>query len=182
MSAPCEPRATAPASAPPPPVPPVPPVASATASAPAARRPALDWRIRFAGLSLIWGFSFLLIKVGTEGYAPFQVTFGRLLSGTAVLVAAMMLRRERLPRSARTWGHLTVAALLLNALPFSLFSYAELTIPSTLAGICNATSPLGTLRSSGRHVRCSGADVRYRGGLDVGVAVLGGEVDVLGGR
>ncbi|WP_239487031.1 DMT family transporter, partial [Streptomyces durocortorensis] len=136
MSAPCEPRATAPASAPPPP-PPAPP-----ASAPAARRPALDWRIRFAGLSLIWGFSFLLIKVGTDGYAPFQVTFGRLLAGTAVLVAAMAMRRERLPRSARTWGHLTVAALLLNALPFSLFSYAELTIPSTLAGICNATSPL----------------------------------------
>ncbi len=54
----------------------------------------------------------------------------------------MAMRRERLPRSARTWGHLTVAALLLNALPFSLFSYAELTIPSTLAGICNATSPL----------------------------------------
>ncbi|MEU5560279.1 DMT family transporter [Streptomyces globisporus] len=141
MSAPCEPRATAPASAPPS-LPPLPPEPSATATAPAARRPALDWRIRFAGLSLIWGFSFLLIKVGTEGYAPFQVTFGRLLAGTAVLVAAMAMRRERLPRSARTWGHLTVAALLLNALPFSLFSYAELTIPSTLAGICNATSPL----------------------------------------
>ncbi|RPK67421.1 putative DMT superfamily transporter inner membrane protein [Streptomyces sp. ADI96-02] len=110
--------------------------------APPARRTAVDWRIRFAALSIIWGFSFLLIKVGTEAYAPFQVTFGRLLAGTAVLVAAMAVRRERLPRSARTWGHLTVAAFFLNALPFSLFSYAELTIPSTLAGICNATSPL----------------------------------------
>lgn len=98
--------------------------------------------VRFGVLSLIWGFSFLLIKVGTEGYAPFQVTFGRLLFGTAVLVAAMALKRERLPRGARTWGHLAVAALLLNALPFSLFAYSELTIPSTLAGICNATSPL----------------------------------------
>ncbi|MFI1188180.1 DMT family transporter [Streptomyces californicus] len=152
MSAPCEPAATPPASPPPPPVPSAPtaplPPPTATARAPladrrpAAPRPALDWRVRFGALSLIWGFSFLLIKVGTEGYAPFQVTFGRLLAGTAVLVAAMAMRRERLPRSARTWGHLTVAALLLNALPFSLFSYAELTIPSTLAGICNATSPL----------------------------------------
>ncbi|WAZ20275.1 DMT family transporter [Streptomyces cinnabarinus] len=105
-------------------------------------RSLLDWRLRFAALSLIWGFSFLLIKVGTDGYAPFQVTFGRLLFGTAVLAVAMTVRRERLPRGARTWGHLTVAALLLNALPFSLFAYAELTIPSTLAGICNATSPL----------------------------------------
>ncbi|WP_405696426.1 DMT family transporter [Streptomyces sp. NBC_01185] len=105
-------------------------------------RRALDWRVRFAALSLIWGFSFLLIKVGTDGYAPFQVTFGRLLSGTAVLAVAMAVRRERLPRSGRTWGHLFVAAFFLNALPFSLFAYAELTIPSTLAGICNATSPL----------------------------------------
>ncbi|MEU9141664.1 DMT family transporter [Streptomyces sp. NPDC048404] len=106
------------------------------------RRTALDWRIRFGVLSLIWGFSFLLIKVGTHGYAPFQVTFGRLLFGSAVLVAAMAVKRERLPSGARTWGHLAVAALLLNALPFSLFAYSELTIPSTLAGICNATSPL----------------------------------------
>lgn len=106
------------------------------------RRTALGWRIRFGVLALIWGFSFLLIKVGTEGYAPFQVTFGRLLFGTAVLAAAMAVKRERLPRGARTWGHLAVAAFLLNALPFSLFAYSELTIPSTLAGICNATSPL----------------------------------------
>lgn len=111
-----------------------------TVTAPRART--LDWRLRFGVLSLIWGFSFLLIKVGTDGYAPFQVTLGRLVFGTAVLAAAMAVRHERLPRGVRTWAHLTVAALLLNALPFSLFAYAELTVPSTLAGICNATSPL----------------------------------------
>nr|WP_240495504.1 DMT family transporter [Streptomyces showdoensis] len=109
---------------------------------PSRRRPSLDWRVRFGVLALIWGFSFLFIKVGTEGFAPFQVTFGRLLFGTAVLAVALAVKRDRLPRGARTWGHLTVAAFLLNALPFSLFSYAELTIPSTLAGICNATTPL----------------------------------------
>ncbi|MEU0006066.1 DMT family transporter [Streptomyces sp. NPDC006314] len=105
-------------------------------------RARLDWRLRFGALSLIWGFSFLLIKVGTGGYAPFQVTLGRLVFGTAVLAAAMAVKRERLPRGTRLWGHLAVAAFLLNALPFSLFAYSELTIPSTLAGICNATSPL----------------------------------------
>ncbi|MFF5452589.1 DMT family transporter [Streptomyces sp. NPDC012950] len=120
--------------------PPSVPVAPVTPSAPASRL--LDWRVRFGALALIWGFSFLFIKVGTEGFAPFQVTFGRLLFGTAVLVVALAVKRDRLPRGARVWGHLTVAAFLLNALPFSLFAYAELTIPSTLAGICNATTPL----------------------------------------
>ncbi|MFD1831139.1 DMT family transporter [Streptomyces desertarenae] len=123
---------SAPAARPPSPVP----------SPPGARRPVLDWRIRFAVLCLIWGFSFLLIKVGTHGYAPLQVTLGRMVFGTAVLGAVLLVRRERLPKGVRTWGHLTVAAFLLNALPFTLFAYAELTISSTLAGICNATTPL----------------------------------------
>lgn len=116
---------------------PAPPTAPAP---PRVRR--VGWRVRFAVLSLIWGFSFLLIKVGTEAYAPLQVTLGRLVFGTLLLAGALAVRRDRLPRGARVWGHLTVAAFLLNAVPFTLFAYAELTIPSTLAGICNATSPL----------------------------------------
>ncbi|MCJ0873911.1 DMT family transporter [Streptomyces sp. AP-93] len=111
-----------------------------TAKAPATAR--LDWRLRFAILSVIWGFSFLLIKVGTEAYAPFQVALGRVFFGALALLTVLLIRREPLPRGRRTWAHLSVAALLLNTAPFSLFAYAELSIPSSLAGICNATSPL----------------------------------------
>nr|WP_244933826.1 DMT family transporter [Streptomyces kasugaensis] len=105
-------------------------------------RRAMGWRLRFAVLCLVWGFSFLFIKVGNRGFAPLQVTLGRVGFGALVLVVMLLVTRERLPRSARVWGHLAIAALLLNVLPFSLFAYSELTIPSTLAGICNATSPL----------------------------------------
>ncbi|MGW7279613.1 DMT family transporter [Streptomyces sp. NPDC054844] len=116
-------------------------MSSSVAFSPAARR-AFDWRLRFGFLSLVWGFSFLFMKVGTESFAPFQVTLGRLVFGTAVVAVAMAAKRERLPRGTWTWVHLTVAGFLLNALPFSLFAFSELTIPSSLAGICNATSPL----------------------------------------
>ncbi|MFE3886057.1 DMT family transporter [Streptomyces lydicus] len=111
-------------------------------AAPKSTGRALGWPLRFAVLSLVWGFSFLFIKVGTQGFAPLQVTLGRVAFGALVLLFVVVLRRERLPRSRRIWAHLTVAAFFLNALPFSLFAYSELTIPSTLAGICNATSPL----------------------------------------
>ncbi|MFJ3911149.1 DMT family transporter [Streptomyces vinaceus] len=107
-----------------------------------ARTARVDWRVRFAVLSVVWGFSFLLIKVGTEAYAPFQVALGRVFFGALALLTVLLVRREPLPRGRRTWAHLFVAALLLNTAPFSLFSYAELSIPSSLAGICNATSPL----------------------------------------
>jgi drug/metabolite transporter (DMT)-like permease len=102
----------------------------------------VDWRIRFAALGVVWGFSFLFMKVGNEAFAPLQVTLGRMVFGTAVLAVAVAFRRERLPRGRRTWLHLTVAAFLLNALPFSLFATAEQTIPSVLAGMCNAATPL----------------------------------------
>ncbi|MFF4582351.1 DMT family transporter [Streptomyces sp. NPDC001389] len=108
----------------------------------AGRTGALDWRVRFAFLSVVWGFSFLFIKVGTQAFAPFQVALGRVFFGALALMAVLLVRREPLPRGLRTWGHLTVAALLLNTAPFALFAYAEQTITSTLAGICNATSPL----------------------------------------
>ncbi|MDJ0386005.1 DMT family transporter, partial [Streptomyces sp. G-G2] len=118
------------------------PVAAPAATPPAAARSGLDWRIRFAILSVVWGFSFLFVKVGTGAYAPFQVSLGRVLFGALALLTVLLVRREPLPRGLRTWGHLTVAALLLNTAPFSLFAYSELTVPSSLAGICNATSPL----------------------------------------
>jgi drug/metabolite transporter (DMT)-like permease len=121
---------------------------AASAAGPSAAVPAraprrtVDWRLRFTVLGLIWGFSFLFMKVGNEAFAPLQVTLGRMVFGTAVLAVAVAVRRERLPREPRVWLHLTVAAVLLNSLPFSLFAYSEQTIPSMLAGICNAATPL----------------------------------------
>lgn len=101
-----------------------------------------DWRLKFVVLGVIWGFSFFFIKIGTEGFAPLQVTVGRVTFGSVVLLAALLLRGESLPRGLGTWGHLAVTSILISALPFSLFAYAELHISSTLAGICNATTPL----------------------------------------
>ncbi|WP_198035142.1 DMT family transporter [Streptacidiphilus rugosus] len=113
----------------------------------AAHRPSLvrrlaGWRLKFAALSLIWGFSFLFMKVGNRGFAPLQVTLGRLVAGSAVLLVVLLAKRQPLPRGAGVWWRLAVAAFLLNALPFALFAYSETRIPSQLAGICNATSPL----------------------------------------
>ncbi len=122
-----------------------PPAPSVPAEAPArasALGRLLDWRIRFVALGLVWGFSFLFMKVGNEAFAPLQVTLGRMVFGTAVLAIAVAVKRERLPRSPRVWLHLAVAAFLLNSLPFTLFATAEQTIPSMLAGMCNAATPL----------------------------------------
>jgi len=104
----------------------------------------LPWQGRFGLLAAIWGSSFLFIKVGHTALAPLQVTLGRMICGALTLLVILAARREGLPRSPRAWGHLAVAAFLLNALPFSLFAYGELHTTSVLAGIWNATTPLFT--------------------------------------
>ncbi|WP_030257024.1 MULTISPECIES: DMT family transporter [Streptomyces] len=119
-----------------------------TDGSPSAPGPRLDWRIRLGLLACVWGLSFLFIKVGGEAFAPLQVALARVAFGAVTLLCVLVLRRERLPRALPLWAHLAVAAFLLNALPFTLFTYAEQRIPSALAGICNATTPLFTLLSA----------------------------------
>ncbi len=103
------------------------------------------WRTRFLLLTLIWGSSFLFIKIGVDAFAPLQVALGRMVFGTVALLAVLRVRRESLPVEPIVWVHLAVAALLLNVVPFTLFAAAEQYISSALAGICNATTPLFTL-------------------------------------
>ncbi len=57
----------------------------------------------------------------------------------------MRLRHEAIPRSGWLWGHIAVAALFANAVPYLLFAVAEQHVDSSTAGIINATTPLWTV-------------------------------------
>ncbi|MER6797492.1 DMT family transporter, partial [Amycolatopsis mediterranei] len=61
------------------------------------------------------------------------------------LAAVLVVRRRPLPRDPVLWGHLAVVSVLLCVVPFLLFSWAEQYIPSGLASIFNATTPLVTM-------------------------------------
>ncbi|QIB44863.1 DMT family transporter [Streptomyces aureoverticillatus] len=102
--------------------------------------------MRIAVLALLWGSSFLWIKLALAGgLAPLHVTVVRCALGAAVLLVLARVARQRLPRGRRVWGHLVVAALFCNALPFLLFSIGEQTVDSGVAGVMNATTPLWSL-------------------------------------
>ena len=102
--------------------------------------------LRMAVLALLWGSGFLWIKLAlNHGLSPAQITIARCALGTAVLLLLARSAGQRLPRSRATWGHLVIAALFCNALPFALFSLGEQTVDSGVAGVLNATTPLWSL-------------------------------------
>ena len=100
---------------------------------------------RIGLLALIWGSAFLWIKLADRGFSPVEVTLARLVLGASVLFALVASRREQVPRSARVWAHIAVAALFANAVPYLLFALAEQHVNSSTAGIINATTPLWTV-------------------------------------
>ena len=96
-------------------------------------------------LALLWGSNFLWIKIALDGLSPVQVTFSRLVLGAVVLIVIVWVRREPWPRSWSFVGHLVVAALLANAVPYLLFAVGEQTVDSSIAGVLNASTPLFTV-------------------------------------
>ncbi|MEU5691247.1 EamA family transporter [Actinosynnema sp. NPDC020468] len=96
-------------------------------------------------LALLWGSSFLWIKIALTGFSPVQLAFVRTVLGAVVLVAMVHTRGQRLPGDRKVWGHLVIAAAFGNVIPFVLFAVGEQTVDSGVAGVLNATTPLWTL-------------------------------------
>lgn len=99
-------------------------------------------------MGIIWGSSFLFMKVALGGISPAQVAWGRLVLGAATLGVFVLARRDRLPglgrEDARVWCHMTVLAVSFCVVPFLLFSWAEQHVSSGLGSIYNATTPIMT--------------------------------------
>lgn len=105
--------------------------------------------VQFILTGVIWGSSFLFMKVALGGLSPAQVAWSRLILGGLTLGLFVALSRERLPRRLRVWGHMTVLAVSFCVVPFLLFSWAQQHVTSGLASIYNATTPIMTAVMAG---------------------------------
>lgn len=94
-------------------------------------------------LGLIWGSAFLLIDVAVDEVEPLTMVAGRLiLAGVMLTTIALAAGKGLPPRSM--WGLLVAMAILNNAVPFTLITWAQQHITSSLAATLNATMPLFT--------------------------------------
>ncbi|GLH97705.1 transporter [Phytohabitans aurantiacus] len=127
----------------------------------------------FLALAVIWGASFLFIKVGVRELHPLYLTLFRVGAGALTLLVVLALGRQRLPRDPRLWGHLAVVAAIGVALPFTLFGFGEERVSSVLAGIWNATTPLVALPLAVLVFRTERMNTRRAVGIGLGfVGVL----------
>jgi len=104
-----------------------------------------SWLGLYIALGIVWGCSFIFIKLGLEFLTPFGVAFGRCALGALALLIYLKIQGLSLVRDRKMIGHLWVVALLLNVIPGIFFALAETEVTSILAGIINAVTPLMTL-------------------------------------
>ena len=125
--------------------------------------------VQFTLTGIVWGSSFLFMKVALEGMSPGQVAWSRLVLGAITLGIFVALRRERLPRVPRVWMHMTVLAITFCVIPFLLFSWAQQHVTSGLASIYNATTPIMTAIMAGLLFRVERLKGMQIAGIVVGI-------------
>lgn len=103
--------------------------------------------LQFASLVLIWSTSFLWIKILVVEIPPGWLALWRLVLGASVLSVAALLTKRRGDSdtvAVSPWRVILVAALLGNALPYTLIHAGEVTVDSGVAAVLIGTMPLAT--------------------------------------
>ena len=90
---------------------------------------------------VVWGSTYLGIKIALEGYAPFALGAIRMVVAGVLLLAWLKLRGAPWP-SARQLGNCAIVGTLLLCGGNGLVNYAELTVSSGMAAVAVASMPL----------------------------------------
>jgi len=105
---------------------------------------ARDWSL-LAVLSVLWGGSFFFNGVVLKELPPLTVVLLRVALAAMILLPVLRAYQIRFPVGLSGWKPFFAIALLNNVLPFSLIVIGQTYIPSGLASILNATTPLFTV-------------------------------------
>jgi drug/metabolite transporter (DMT)-like permease len=140
------------------------------------RMGAAEWGFLLA-LTAAWSGVFLLNRFALESLPPLTAVFLRLGLAAPLLISVVYIQGDRLPASLAARGAFALMGFLNNALPFTVFVWAQQSIASGLAAIVNATTPFFTVLLA----QALTTDEKMTGGKIAGVLLgLGGVVALIG--
>jgi drug/metabolite transporter (DMT)-like permease len=101
------------------------------------------WKIllAFATIYLVWGSTFLAIRIGVREVPPFLLAGMRFFAAGIVLYAWMRVKGTPSP-TRREWAAASFLAVLIFVLDYGLLFWAEKRVPSGIAAVMLATIPV----------------------------------------
>ena len=100
-----------------------------------------EWLLLFL-LSVIWGGAFFFAAVAVREVPPLTVVFIRVAIAALALYIYLRIRGDEMPKEKSLLTAFFILGLMNNIIPFSLLFWAMKSIPSGLASILNATTPI----------------------------------------
>jgi len=146
------------------------------------QRKILPWII-FVLLAITWGSSFILMKKsmfasdGSQLLSPVEVALLRLVLAMFTLLPVFVFFIRKIPR--KLWKYLVVVGVFGNGLPAFLFTFGQMQVSSSLAGILNSIVPLFTLLIGGLFF---GLKTKRHNRTGVFLGFIGTTIIILGGR
>jgi drug/metabolite transporter (DMT)-like permease len=98
--------------------------------------------LAFAAMSVLWGVSYLLIKIAVDGALPAPDVAWLRVSIAAVLLMVLAWRAGTLASLRGRWRWLVAYAVVEISIPFPLIAAGEVHVASSLAAIIIAAVPL----------------------------------------
>jgi drug/metabolite transporter (DMT)-like permease len=127
----------------------------------------------FILISLIWGSTWLAIKIGLESVPPFFGVALRFTVAMIILAIIQWIRGHRLPSNRKSiLCYLTVGVLSFS-FPFALVYWGEQYVPSGLTAILFAVNPFIVALGSHLYLPGERSNVFKFGGIVVGFAGIG---------
>lgn len=164
------------------------PVSGTTPAAPPATGRAQPLALAAAGVTVVlWASAFVSIRSAGEAYAPGALALGRLLTGSLVLVAILLIRREGVPPRA-AWPGIVVSGLLWFGGYSVVLNWGEQLVDAGTASLVVNIAPLLmallAFRLLGERLAprlLTGMAVSFAGAVVVGLSMAGGgSTSVLG--
>jgi len=93
-------------------------------------------------LALLWGSSYLLIKIAIETIPPVTLIAVRVTVAAVFLIIVMQYRGEQLPKERSTWRMLFIQAIFNSIGAWTVLAWGQQYMDSGLASVLNSTSPI----------------------------------------
>ncbi|HVX29753.1 MAG TPA: DMT family transporter [Nitrolancea sp.] len=129
--------------------------------------------IQLLVLGVLWGSSYLFIKVAVDGVDPATLVAGRLAIGSLFLVTMMRARGLTLNFDRIAWFHIVTMAVIGVVMPQVLIAWSEQHVSSSVASILNATTPFFTFLFAAGVFQTESFSREKIAGLVVGFAGVG---------
>ena len=96
-------------------------------------------------LSILWGGTFFFAAVALPEVPPLTLVLARCVIASLALAPILLVLGFQFPTTKAAWRDFAVMAVLNNIIPFTLIFYGQTIVPSGLAAVLNATTPMMSL-------------------------------------